>query len=111
MIENYKSELRRQKADKDIATIPVEFPNRANELYAATEGTVTVIDGSTTGPSAEEALNLLPGFPRRIWRVVDTRSTTSDRVGGPTRMKALVIAIGTRRRGHRPFTSSPPAST
>lgn len=43
MIENYKSELRQEKADKDISTIPVDF-RIDRTSYTGTEGTVTVTE-------------------------------------------------------------------
>lgn len=43
MIENYKSELTQEKADKEISTIPVDFKIERTS-YTETEGTVTVLE-------------------------------------------------------------------
>jgi hypothetical protein len=43
MIENYKSELRQEKADKDISTIPTDF-RIDRTSYTDTEGTVIVTE-------------------------------------------------------------------
>lgn len=43
MIERYKADLAQATADKDIATIPVEFMIEKT-MYTGTEGTVTVIE-------------------------------------------------------------------
>ncbi len=43
MLENYKYDLSRETADKDISTIPVEFKIERT-TYTETEGTVTVLE-------------------------------------------------------------------
>lgn len=43
MIENYKSELRQEKTDKDISTVPVEFKIEKT-TYTDSEGIVTVLE-------------------------------------------------------------------
>jgi hypothetical protein len=43
MIENYKSELRQEKVESDISTIPVEF-SIERTTYTESKGTVTVLE-------------------------------------------------------------------
>ena len=71
MIENYKSELAQAKADKDIATIPVEFQIERTS-YTATEGTVTVIEWFDYRTFREKKRFTYYLVSRDgIWRVVD----------------------------------------